>query len=65
MVEVGVRPIMAYHQEWLQANGVTHAVLLAGYRARVIQEYFGARTSQGLALTYVMEEEPLGYLYST
>lgn len=60
MVEVAGRPIIDYHLRWLAAQGVTHAVLLCGYQAQIIQDYCGDGRRWGLHILYHLEEEPLG-----
>jgi len=60
MVLLAGKPILEYHLTWLRDNGVTHAVLLCGYRADVIQGYFGDGRRWGLTIEYSLEEQPLG-----
>jgi D-glycero-alpha-D-manno-heptose 1-phosphate guanylyltransferase len=59
MAPVAGRPFLAHVLDRLVAGGVRHAVLAVGYKHEVIREHFG--TSYGaLALSYVVEAEPLG-----
>jgi len=60
MILLAGRPILEYHLTWLRDQGVTTAVLLAGYRADVVQDYFGDGRRWGLSIEYSLEEEPLG-----
>ncbi len=60
MVLLAGKPILEYHLTWLRDNGVTHALLLCGYRADVIQSYFGDGRRWGLTIDYSLEDEPLG-----
>ena len=60
MVEAQGKPILWYHLAWLQENGVTHVVVLGGYRLEVIREYFGDGKGVGLDIQYIGEEHPLG-----
>ena len=60
MVLLAGKPILEYHLTWLRDEGVTHALLLCGYRADVIQSYFGDGRRLGLAIEYSLEDEPLG-----
>jgi len=60
MILLAGRPILEYHLTWLRDNGVTHALLLCGYRADVIQSYFGDGRRWGLTIEYSLEEQPLG-----
>lgn len=60
MVPINDKPLLEYQLEWLKANGVTNVVLLCGYRAEKIQEYFGDGARVGLSVQYSVEETPLG-----
>ncbi|MEE8602450.1 nucleotidyltransferase family protein [Euzebya tangerina] len=60
MVLLAGKPILEYHLTWLRDHGVTHALLLCGYRSDVIQSYFGDGRRLGLAIDYSLEDEPLG-----
>jgi NDP-sugar pyrophosphorylase family protein len=60
MILLAGKPILEYHLTWLRDNGVSHALLLCGYRADVIQDYFGDGRRWGLSLDYSLEDEPLG-----
>jgi NDP-sugar pyrophosphorylase family protein len=60
MILLAGKPILEYHLNWLQRNGVSHAILLCGYRADVIQDYFGDGSRWGLSIGYSVEDEPLG-----
>ena len=60
MILLAGKPILEYHLTWLRDNGVSHALLLCGYRADVIQGYFGDGRRWGLAIDYSLEDEPLG-----
>ncbi len=51
----GGRPLLDYHLEMMDAAGVRHIILAAGYRNEVIKDYYG---NEGF--TYSAETEPLG-----
>ncbi len=51
----GGRPLLDYHLEMMDAAGVKHVILAAGYRNEVIKDYYG---NEGF--TYSVEPEPLG-----
>jgi mannose-1-phosphate guanylyltransferase len=53
------RPLLAYTFEHLRNHGVERATLSCGYLPTQIREHFGDDGS-GLALEYVVEDEPLG-----
>jgi mannose-1-phosphate guanylyltransferase len=56
------RPLLAYLFDQLAAAGVTRAILACGYLPDALVAHFaaGGETASGLALEYVVEEEPLG-----
>ena len=60
MILLSGKPILEYHLAWLRENGVSHAILLCGYRADVIQDYFGDGSRWGVRIDYSLEDEPLG-----
>lgn len=60
MVPLAGKPILEYHLAWLRDSGVTHALLLCGYRADVIQDHFGHGERLGMRIDYSLEEQPLG-----
>jgi mannose-1-phosphate guanylyltransferase len=53
------RPLLSYTFDHLRSAGVARAILACGYIPTAIEEYFGAETD-GLALEYRVEPEPLG-----
>ncbi len=60
MVEVHGKPILWYQAQWLRNYGVTHFVMLVGYRWQVVKEYFGDGSSLGVNIAYSVEDTPLG-----
>lgn len=60
MVRVGGRPILEHQVDWLREQGVTHVVMLCGYRSEVICEHFGDGSRFGVSIEYSIEDEPLG-----
>jgi len=60
MVPVCGKPILEHQVEWLKAGGVTDVVFLSGYRADVIEAYFGDGKDFGFNAHYSVEESPLG-----
>src|SRR5487761_1073561 len=60
MVEVAGIPVCEHQLIWLAAAGVGHAVMSVGYRADVIQDRIGDGSRIGIAVTYAVENEPLG-----
>nr|WP_145544881.1 nucleotidyltransferase family protein [Variovorax boronicumulans] len=60
MAPIAGRPFLAYLLERLKASGVVDAVTLSvGYRADLIQSFFG-KDFDGMPLDYAVEAEPLG-----
>ncbi len=52
MVEIAGRPFLEYQIELLQAHGITDIVLCVGYRAELIEEYFGDGRRWGVTIAY-------------
>ncbi len=59
MLPLAGRPLLAYTFDHLRRHGVSRAVLSCGYLPTQIEEHFG-RETDGLALEYRVEPEPLG-----
>jgi mannose-1-phosphate guanylyltransferase len=53
-------PLLAHLLSRIRAAGIRHVVLGTSYRAEVFANYFGDGSVLGLALDYVVEDEPLG-----
>lgn len=59
LVEVGDKPLLAHVFETLLESGVEELVVVVGYQAGRIVEYFGD-SFDGLTITYVHQRERLG-----
>lgn len=60
MIPAGGRPYLERVLQSFAEKGLTHFVLLTGYRAEVIEEHFGDGTRFGMHIEYSREAEPLG-----
>lgn len=60
MVPVNGTPLIEMQINWLRQYGVDHFILLCGYLANVIQDYFGDGSKWGVSIDYCVEETPLG-----
>ena len=60
MVHVKGRPIAEHQLAWLRRHGVTEIVFSLGYRADVVQSYFGESWNSSCRISYAVETEPLG-----
>jgi len=60
MIKVAGRPILEYQVTWLAREGVQNIVFACGYRANIIQDYFGDGSQSGIRARYSLEREPLG-----
>lgn len=60
MLPVAGVPFTAHQIARARAAGVTRVVLGTSYRAEVFSQYFGDGESLGVALRYMVEDEPLG-----
>jgi len=54
------RPFVAYILENLVRHGVSRAIFSSGYLAAVIEAEIGDGSGYGIAVDYVVEDEPLG-----
>ena len=59
MAPIQGRPFLEFILTHLSMNGFQHAILSLGYRAEQIRNFFGAYF-QGMKLSYVIEDSPLG-----
>lgn len=60
MVPVHGRPFLEHQLAWLKSGGITDVLLLVGYLARRIEDYFGDGSALGLRIDYSHEETLLG-----
>lgn len=60
MIEICGKPILLYQIENLVRSHITDITLVIGHLGSVIQDYFGDGSRFGAAITYVVEEKPLG-----
>ncbi len=60
MIEILGKPILRYQIECLKEQGMTDIILVVGHLGKVIQDYFKDGRSFGVAIEYIVEEEPLG-----
>ena len=59
MALVCEQPFLKYIFDYLFQNGVNHIILAVGYKADIIQQYFGDNYN-GISITYSLEDIPLG-----
>lgn len=55
MIEVRGKPILQHIIEGLREAGVTHVQIVVGYRADVVQDFFGSGEKIGVAVSYVTQ----------
>ena len=60
MVELAGAPILVHHLRWLRRNGIERAILLTGYLHEEVEAYFVVPRIEGLTVTCVSEDRPLG-----
>lgn len=60
LLPVGKHPILYHLLQGLRRGGVERATLAVGYRADLIEGYFGAGEAVGVALSYAREDKPMG-----
>ncbi len=56
MLPVQGRPILQHIVDGLKAAGVTHVLIIVGYRADVVRDFFGDGTKFGLSVEYTVQE---------
>lgn len=60
LVEINSKPILQYQIETLKREGITDFLIVTGYLAHSIEEYFSNGESLGVNISYYREIEPLG-----
>lgn len=60
MIAVRGKPILLHIIEGLQAAGVTDVLIIVGYRAEVVGQFFGDGAAQRLRITYETQVEQNG-----
>ncbi len=60
MIRVNNKPILEYNLELLKREGIKNIVISLGYKGDMIKEYFGDGNQQGLNISYIKEQTPLG-----
>jgi NDP-sugar pyrophosphorylase family protein len=55
MIEVRGKPILQHIVEGLRSAGVAHFLIVVGYRADVVQDYFGDGSKFGVSVEYVTQ----------
>lgn len=60
LLPVGERPILEIIISRLKKFGIREFVLMVGYKAEIIQTYFGDGSRMGVKIEYVEEKKPLG-----
>ena len=60
MIPVLGKPVLQYQLECLKENGITDVILVTGYLAESIREYFGDGSDFGMSISYFNEDKPMG-----
>lgn len=60
MIPVAGKPFLHWQIAWLARQGVRRVFLSAGYRADVIASYFSQQPVQGVDVSTITEQTPLG-----
>ena len=60
MLDIWGKPLLEHLLHWLKRYGLSEAILCLGYRHEQVRRYFGDGDKWGMALSYSIEEEPLG-----
>ena len=59
MLKVNGKPVLDYVISWLQKNGITQVILLAGYLGKEIENYY-FKNNLNIDLKVIIEDSPLG-----
>lgn len=59
LVKVGDKPFFDYQLELLKGHGFRKFLFLIGYRAEMIEEYYGDGSDKGISITYCYDGEKL------
>jgi NDP-sugar pyrophosphorylase family protein len=60
LLPVGEKPILELIIESLREHGIREIILSVGYRAELIETYFGDGSGFRVEISYIREREPLG-----
>ena len=60
MIPIGGKPLLEHQIQLARHHGFTSLMMLAGYRAEAITEYFGDGDRWGVKLEYLVETTPRG-----
>lgn len=60
MIDIAGKPLLERQVEWLKEFGIKKVILLTGYMAQQIRDYFGNGSRWGIAVEIIEEKEPLG-----
>ena len=60
MIPIEGKPLLEHQLEWLKRAGIREALMCLGYKAEVVQEYFGDGSRLGMRLDYHVETSPRG-----
>ncbi len=56
MLQVRGKPVLEHIVDGLRTAGVTRVLIVAGYRAEVVREFFGDGSRDGIAIEYTVQE---------
>lgn len=60
LLPIGKKPILEIIITRLKKIGIKEFILMVGYKAEIIQTYFGDGTRMGVKIEYITENKPLG-----
>jgi len=60
MLSIGGAPAIGRVLSGLKASGITQAIIVVGYRAEIIQDFFANGEQFGLAIRYITQTSPNG-----
>jgi NDP-sugar pyrophosphorylase family protein len=60
LLKVGGKPMLELVLNRLSKSGITHCVMLTGYKAEMVEEHFSDGSEFGMEIKYSVETKPLG-----
>lgn len=60
LADIHGKAFMEYVTDELRAQGITELIFAAGYKGRMVEDYFGDGSRFGITARYAYEKEPLG-----
>src|SRR3989344_4118657 len=60
MIPIAGKPVLHHLIDWAKQQGITEVIMMTGYKAEVIQDYFKNGEKFGMKIIHSRENQPLG-----